>query len=468
MAGLHRLLPFVAPCLLAMLAGCYDDSIGCLHDNQCGPGAYCKATQCVEPGADGGLFEVYRERVVPLIESGCNCHGPASDRPWRFDHTTEASTVASRADLRNWMYNPGANWRANQPDGEPLPEMPDSTVDRPAIIGYAVGQCGFRHPAIWAPDAPQSAELARWIERAYDKIERPPPLAEPPLPLTPFGAAVEAIVINALPLPEQTLHDRATDATVPAPDAYEPIAGYTVADGELAARLRGQCGCCHVHPRGFALPRTDPQAGPVAHGEAAFCAAQVWLPDGLGTYGLGNAGDPMYQRLHPIVYDGPDDPRLVLLARWFHFIKQTRPDTDARPNPDPCKPQDVGPDRGPDADVGLDGDVGPVDPRQQTLDLYMGSVGQLLETKCGNGGCHPAGSPSLAHPYPFADEAEAEEYLRLMLDRGLLDRAQPRNSTLIRVGVHEASHRTGPVPQPFTAADIEALVQWIEAIPADF
>lgn len=439
-----------------MLAGCHDETLNCLSDDMCQQGTYCRATRCVTPGDDRALLETYTQRVVPLLETGCNCHGPASDRPWRFDHRSAAATEASLSMLRNWMYNPERTWREER-DGE-LPDggAPDGTVDRYALIGYATAACGLDHPQIWAPDAPQLRELALWVERAYDQIERPAPLTEPPEVAVPDGP---------LRSYEQALYEAAVSATEGdgGPAGFDPIGGYVVEQGRLAAALAGQCGCCHGPPLGFASPPATPEER-VARGAETFCDVAPSMPFNLTYYALGTGGDSAASPRHPVVYSGADDPRYGLLVRWFEFVAARRAEAPDTGLADPCDaaPGPTPPDGGLGRDGGGDGGL-----EDEAVIAFMGPIGALVEQRCSAGGCHPASSRGLPFPYPFASFAAARGALAGLDALGLFDRARPEQSRLILVGTGRAP-KGGPLPQPFAAGEVDALAAWIEAMPTGF
>lgn len=457
------------------LAGCTDDSVDCLTDEACQDGSYCKDTRCIEPSSEGELLDVYTTRVVPLIETGCNCHGPASTRPWRFDHRTPDSTATSLADLRNWLYNPEFEWRTRLGDADP-PDPPDATrddgvdaeviIDRFALIGYATAQCGFNHPQIWPPGAPQLTELALWFERAYAEVERPPPLTAPPATTSsePLPPIEEALYSAAVAVSRETIQDD------PDRDGYDPRAGYGAHGGELAARLAGQCGCCHLPERRFRLPLLRAADERAEHADRTFCQVAPTMPAYLEGFALGTPGDPTRARRHPVVYTGADDPRFGVLQRWFAYVAAERPahgpwdDAGAGEPTDPC--HDMAPDQEP-GDMTPDGDVMLVDPVTRAVDRYMGPIGQIINQRCGGAGCHGPDSPSLPHSYPFADFESARAGLGRLDELGHFNRANPRQSGLIRVGVGEDNHVFVLQP-PFNAGEIDSLTRWIGDMPPSF
>lgn len=363
----------------AMLWSCTDEPVACLIDSDCPEGQYCRSLECMAPSGEGDVYDVYRERVMPLVESGCNCHGPDQGRPWYYDHAdpSDDGLGQSLSQLRNWAYNPRRAFDERPPAGVDRA----LAIDQYALIGYATAQCGFNHPQIWEPGSPQVAELQQWLDRAYDVIERPAPLAEAPQG-EPGGA---------LPPAEEALA-RAAEA------AGDVFAGSAVADRELERRLIGQCGCCHVPPRFFALPSLSTPAG--EDPKPDLCGAVAWLPRSMN-YGLGLGQ-------HPIVYTDADEPRYALLHRWFGFAAARGVAADARCQ-DEAAPMPE-PDVGVDMAVG-DGGVPDAEPGeemkwQETVAAFRADV----EPQLGNCSCHfMATPPSLTAP---GDDEALRGFLR--------------------------------------------------------
>lgn len=429
----------VLPCLLI---GCLSDPVACLQDNECSEGRYCKATRCVEPSAEGPLLDVYRTRVAPLIETGCNCHGPRSDRPWRFDHTdmSDEGLAVTLAELRNWMYNPHREYMQRFGDGG-VPEDREEATDRYALLGYATAECGFNHPLIWEASDPQMRELLLWFARAYGEITRPAPAgALPPTePTAPLPAREQAVFAAA---------------TAPSTDG-SVFAGFDPRQSDLEARVVRQCECCHVPPRSFKLDAID-AIDAIARADAArlrsdanLCAASSRLPSGL-LYGLGLGA-------HPVVYLGADDPRHALLHRWFSAVRAITPAITGEP---PCEEPEPDLDAGPDPPDG-DADVGMVHP---AIEAYLDSIGPMFHATCGrDSGCHARDDGSFPHRWPVEGD-EALDQLRELDVLDFFDRAQPANSRLIFVGRSVDNH-SFPGLIPFTPAEITQLTGWIRALP---
>jgi hypothetical protein len=425
-----------------LLVGCVSDPVACLHDGECSEGRYCKATRCVEPSAEGPLLDVYRTRVAPLIETGCNCHGPQFDRPWRFDHRQmdDAGLAATLAELRNWMYNPHREYTQRFGDGGVADDRAEA-IDRYALLGYAIAECGFNHPLIWEADDPQVRELALWFARAYDEIARPPPTAERPTaePTAPLPAREQAVFAAA---------------TAPSTGG-SVFAGFDPRQSDLEARVVRQCECCHVPPRSFKLDAIDAiDATALANAarlrsDANLCAATSQLPLGL-IYSLGLGQ-------HPVVYLGADDPRHALLHRWFSAVKAITPAITCEP---PCKEPEPELDAGPDPPDG-GADMGIVHP---AFTAYLESIGPILHATCGrDSGCHARDDGSFPHRWPV-DDNEALDQLRRLDDLDFFDRARPANSRLIFVGRSVDNH-SFPGLIPFSPAEIEQLTGWIGDLP---
>ena len=82
---------FVLLVCLSFLTAC-NKPVSCLTDADCADGSYCRSTQCIEPSAEGDLNEVFEERIRPIVETGCGCHGPDSGRPWSYFATDDKDT----------------------------------------------------------------------------------------------------------------------------------------------------------------------------------------------------------------------------------------------------------------------------------------------------------------------------------------------------------------------------------------
>ncbi len=299
------------------LAGCTGDAVDCILDSDCAEGQYCVSTRCADPTPLADDREAYITQVAPVIETGCNCHGPGSGRPWSFEHRfdDEASFDKDLAVLRQWLYDP---------------------VDPPGIGGdgsrptgwlYGLAACGFNHPGIYeGPLQGQYALLEAWAAQAWPGLPvlRPTDVQTPP-PDAPADG----------PLPE--LEQAALDRILSLP-YREGIAQ------EILPRVVGQCGCCHAGDgaRGWKLltryPSVDDAGNPydpramepltptdILDRDIASLEAMVdrELPDRaqLLRYGLGDNGR---SEAHPIIYSSADDPRYRLLRAWM--AQGPRPD----------------------------------------------------------------------------------------------------------------------------------------------
>lgn len=275
----------------SLLVACEADPVDCVIDGDCAGGLYCVATRCVEPVPLEDDRQAYIEQVAPLIETGCNCHGPGSGRPWSYEHRFDdpAALDAELAVLRQWLYNPLDAGGATTGIGS-----------RPVAWGYGLAACGFNHPGIYeGPTQPQYLMLVNWAAQARGGLrvlgpaDVDPPAAEPP----PDG-----------PLPE------VEQAALAAIGRLGYRAGMAQ---EIVPRLVGQCGCCHSAD---AVSRRFKLGGTEADLEADIAQIEGYVsrasPDqsGILRYGLGAQGRG---EAHPQVYSGVDDPRYRLLRAWI-------------------------------------------------------------------------------------------------------------------------------------------------------
>lgn len=272
--------------LLVLLGtGCAGDEIECIIDSECPTGQYCVSTRCADPIPVGDPRTAYVEQVAVVIETGCNCHGPTSGRPWIYDHrfADPAAFDESLRLLRQWLYDP--------------------IVGRPAAVGYGTADCGDNHPGIYdGPDQPQYQLIARWAAAAYDTLPPSPPADFPAAPVAPPPDT---------PLPDR---ERAERARIQAE-------GYVaVTRSIIAPRVVGQCGCCHVlgSTRVWQIPSGRDLSE--AQLDSVMSALETYVnranPDQsrMLRYGLGDFGR---QQAHPVVYTGVDDPRYRLLRAWI-------------------------------------------------------------------------------------------------------------------------------------------------------
>ncbi|MCA9540183.1 MAG: hypothetical protein KC620_14900, partial [Myxococcales bacterium] len=155
--------------------GCGDE-VDCLLDSQCPTGQYCVSTRCAEPVPQGDYRTSYRVQVAPVIETGCNCHAPTSDRPWRYwhDFNDDAAFVESLRVLRQWLYDP------TTPADAPGPPA------TPTAWGYGLAGCGFNHPGIYeGVTQPQYELLLAWSTLAWPDLPPSPKEAAPAPPALP-------------------------------------------------------------------------------------------------------------------------------------------------------------------------------------------------------------------------------------------------------------------------------------------
>lgn len=307
MPSARALAPLAA---LALLAGCAGEPVDCVLDNDCAEGQYCVATRCADPVPLPDSREAYVTQVAPVIETGCNCHGPGSGRPYSYTHAfaDPAAFDADLAVLRQWLYDPMQRLGTGADDG------------RPTGLLYGLAGCGFNHPGIYqGPDQPHFALLKAWADQAW--VELPvltpadvePPPEDPPAdgPLPELEAAALANILAS------SYRDGMVD--------------------EILPRLQGQCGCCHAGDgaRSWKLlgawpaldgdgnaidPRRMERVTPAQVIDYDIRAIESLVdrttPDrapllryGLGANGRGEA--------HPIIYASADDPRYRLLRAWL-------------------------------------------------------------------------------------------------------------------------------------------------------
>ncbi len=443
----------VLAALFGGFAGCSADPIACIGNADCPSGQYCRATVCVEPSADGPLEDVYRARIAPLIETGCNCHGPTTERLWRYDHSDDPERFArSLAELRNWLYDPSVAAGA-------IPE-------RPALLGYAAAQCGFRHPLIWETQDGQYLELLAWARRAHGELQRPRASIERPSPDPTM----------TLPPREQAELDAAKTASQ-ASGGWDPFLGFEDGpDRHLTDRVVRQCGCCHTDPRPFKVeppllcadgepPIIDGAPAEVGSGDI-LCSSAVWLPGQLN-YGLGIGQ-------HPVVYSSADDPRYALLFEWFTFALDT-PDGQTPLGQratcnrlDACEP-DMDVPMPPPGDGGLDAMVAPSE--------WDAAVGLFRDDWAGitnscNGPCHQGGgvAPRLHPDDADLSDAAIQTLLMGLADhrarnfapdadydgRPMFDRANPAAGRFMAVLNHSPQHPGDRFADP---AAVERLIR---------
>lgn len=298
------------PVLLTLLVGCGGDAVECIIDGDCATGQYCVSTRCADPVPVGDIRQSYVEQVAPIIETGCNCHGPGTDRPWSFTHdfADQAAFDADLAVLRQWLYDP------LDPPGIA------AEGSRPTGWVYGVAGCGFNHPGIYeGPLQGQYALLLAWAAQAWAEL---PIVGAQDVPVPPVEAPAEG------PLPELEKEALERIRTLP----YR-----AVMEQEIVPRVVGQCGCCHAGDgaRGWTLvsryPALDAEGNPIdPRTMDPLTATQLMdrdiasveaMTDRLNPdraqllrYGLGANGRV---EAHPVIYSGPDDPRYRLLREWM-------------------------------------------------------------------------------------------------------------------------------------------------------
>ena len=153
---------FVLLVCLSLFAAC-NKPVSCLTDADCADGAYCRSTQCIEPSAEGDLNEVFEERIRPIVETGCGCHGPDSGRPWSYFATDDKDTEKLRRAIvtRAWAYDP-----------KPAINGAEEGISRPAILSYVTGACGLGHPSVYSDlKAPQYRELELWFKAVVERLD---------------------------------------------------------------------------------------------------------------------------------------------------------------------------------------------------------------------------------------------------------------------------------------------------------
>ena len=217
---MNRLTPF-APLVALALAGCVGDPVDCIIDSDCADGQYCVSTECVDPIPLADTQQAYVSQVAPLLEVGCNCHGPGTGRPWSYEHRFDDpdATRNDLAVLRQWLYDPTPDAMPDQPTPEP----------RPTAWLYGLAQCGFNHPGIYAgPTQAQFQMLMNWVAAARGEL---PVLGAGEVEVPPIEPPPET------PLPE--LEARALERIRTLPWAQGMAE-------EIVPRVAAQCGCCHA------------------------------------------------------------------------------------------------------------------------------------------------------------------------------------------------------------------------------
>lgn len=277
------LLPVMLLALLA--AGCASDEIECIIDSECPTGQYCVSTRCADPTPVGDPRTAYVEQVAVVIETGCNCHGPTSGRPWTYDHRFAEPAVfdESLRLFRQWLYDPIGG--------------------RPAAAGYGLADCGDNHPGIYdGPDQPQYQLIARWAAAAYDSLPPSLPADHPAAPVAPPPDT---------PLPDR---ERIERARIQAEGYVE------VTRSIIAPRVVGQCSCCHVlgSSRRWQIPAgrdlSETQLDAVMRALESYVDRRNPDQSAMLRYGLGDLGR---EQAHPVVFTGVDDPRYRLLRAWI-------------------------------------------------------------------------------------------------------------------------------------------------------
>lgn len=275
------------------LFACAGDAVECITDGDCAEGQYCVSTRCADPTPVADDREAYMTQVAPVIETGCNCHGPGTGRPYSFTHDFDdpAALDADLAVLRQWLYDP----------------VPDAEEPRPTAWLYGLAGCGFNHPGIYAgPLQPQYTLLIAWAKQARENLPVIAADAVEPPPVTPPAGG---------PLPDLEV------------DALARIRSLPYARGmaeEVVPRVVGQCGCCHAGDgdRGWKLYSAY---GADETDRAARVEQDIGIIEGFANrdnpdqasllrYGLGANGAV---EAHPRIYSGPDDPRYRFLRQWM-------------------------------------------------------------------------------------------------------------------------------------------------------
>ena len=201
--------------LVVLGLGC-SDPLGCLSDLDCPAEAYCKDTQCIEPVSDGTSEEIYRAAILPILETGCGCHGPRSGRPWWFvgADASEADRQASFMATRAWAYDPKLSLTGGAPQ------------TRPALMGYAGGGCGLAHPSVYAvTNEGQYIQLQRWLTESLSADES----MQTSLAVNGPPPSLQALT----PIDQKALADIESQP-------YEEVL-----KTHIEPRLVAHCGCCH-------------------------------------------------------------------------------------------------------------------------------------------------------------------------------------------------------------------------------
>jgi len=295
---------------LIALVGCTNDPVACIIDGDCAEGQYCASTRCAEPTPVADSREAYITQVAPVIETGCNCHGPGSGRPWSFTHDFDdaSSFDADLAVLRQWLYDPI----------DPVGLGGDGS--RPTGLLYGLAACGFNHPGIYeGPLQGQYALLYAWAAQAWGEL---PVIAAADVAAPPNDPPADG------PLPEL---EQA---------ALQRIRSLPYGEGmarEILPRVMGQCGCCHAGDgaRGWKLvsrhptldgdgdpydPRTMEKLSPEDLVAKDIRSIEIMgdrlNPDRsqLLRYGLGANGRI---EAHPVIFSSADDPRYRILREWM-------------------------------------------------------------------------------------------------------------------------------------------------------
>lgn len=397
-------------CVVGAIWACTGEPLECTSDSRCPEGTFCLRRECIEPEPVEDSREAYIEQVAPIIASTCSCHGPQSDRPWHFDHSSfDADVVdANFASLSTWHYDP---FERAEPTDVAFPL-------RSAFLGYGIGRCGISHPMVFSgPDELHYQMIEAWLEQVESDL--------------PVSAGADIV--------ESTLEQRTPPAT--------PLAGPDVPDRDVAVsadfdtairtvivpRVVGLCGCCHVSggSRGWQL-RLDATPEAIDQNAIAidgFVDRTTPADSALLRYGLGEFGRI---RAHPKVFTGPDDTRYRVLYDWIAEGK-------AKPEPDPDPPAPT--------------------PRK----TYVESIAPRLDASCG--ACHGPGSGRIwILDQSSADAATVDRNLASMAP--FVDLAAPPMSELLTLALGANGHFEA---WPDTRhAGYTSVLEWIGTLPATF